>query len=160
MLPRAIFLTNERVKENDLTNGAHHLPVNSVLFWLVMLPALGIIFIGVRFIITPLAGAKGFGVPAGGAETNAYLWAKGTRDIVSGLFPLVLLWLKAGRQVFSVYLFVVALVPLSDLANVYVHIGTSNIGALVIHGSTALYLIILAAVLLRKAEVTPPPQDG
>jgi hypothetical protein len=81
-----------------LTN---HLPTKSLLFWLVVLPAVGIIFIGARFIVAPLVGAEGFGVPVNSTDTYAYLWAKGTRDIVSGLFLIVFLWLKVNRRVLS-----------------------------------------------------------
>jgi len=44
--------------ENDLRR-------NSALFWLVVLIAVGIIFVGARFLVAPSAGAAGFGVPAG-----------------------------------------------------------------------------------------------
>ncbi len=35
----------------------------SVSFWLILLPVLGIIFIGARFIISPQTGATGYGIP-------------------------------------------------------------------------------------------------
>ncbi|MEH2303031.1 MAG: DUF4267 domain-containing protein [Nostoc sp.] len=139
-------------QRNDLSTNANDLPMNSLLFWLVVLPAVGIIFIGARFIIAPLVGAAGFGIPVDSTDTYAYLWAKGTRDIVSGLFVIVFLWIKVTRQVLSAFLFVVALIPLGDLLNVYINIGMSNIAALMIHGGTALYLIVLASVLLKRSR--------
>ena len=68
-----------------------YLKAKSILFWLVALIAAGIIFIGVRFIVSPRVGATGFGVPAAENQTFAYLWAKGTRDIVYGLLLIVFL---------------------------------------------------------------------
>jgi hypothetical protein len=85
---------------------------NSILFWLVALIAVGIIFIGARFLVAPLAEAEGCGVPADRTRTLAYLWAKGTRDIVSGLFVVVLLWLGGGRRVLAAFIAVAALIPL------------------------------------------------
>ena len=72
------------------------LKTNSVLFWLAALIAVGIIFIGARFLVSPLPAAAAFGVPVEGTQTLAYLWAKGTRDIVSGLLVIALLWLRVG----------------------------------------------------------------
>lgn len=127
-----------------------YLKANSILFWLVVLIAAGIIFIGVRFIVAPLVGATGFGVPAAENQTFVYLWAKGTRDIVSGLFLIVFLWLKVSRRVLAAFIFVASLIPIGDALNVYANVGASNLAALVIHGGTALFMIILATFLLRR----------
>jgi len=70
---------------------------NSVLFWLTGLIAVGIIFIGIRFVFDPLRAALDFGVPAYGSPTLAYFWTKGSRDIVAGLLLASLLWLGVGR---------------------------------------------------------------
>ena len=126
-----------------------YLKVNSILFWLVVLIAAGIIFIGVRFIVAPLVGANGFGVPAAENQTVAYLWAKGTRDIVSGLLLIVFLWLKVNRRVLAAFIFVASLIPIGDVLNVYANVGASNLTALVIHGGTALFMIVLATFLLK-----------
>jgi hypothetical protein len=71
-----------------------YLTANSILFWLIALIAAGIIFIGARFIVAPFPAARDFGVPASETATSTYLWTKGTRDIVSGLLVIGLLWLK------------------------------------------------------------------
>jgi hypothetical protein len=71
-----------------------YLAPRSVLFWLTGLPATGIIFIGTRFVIAPLPATIDSGVPASDTKTFTYLWTEGTRDIVSGLFVIVLLGLK------------------------------------------------------------------
>ena len=127
-----------------------YLKANSILFWLVVLIAAGIIFIGVRFIVAPLVGATGFGVPSTENQTVAYLWAIGTRDIVSGLFLIVFLWLKVNRRVLAAFIFVASLIPIGDALNVYANVGATNLTALVIHVGTALFMIILATFLLRR----------
>jgi hypothetical protein len=126
-----------------------HLTGSSVLFWLVALIAAGIIFIGVRFIAAPRPAARDFGVPAGDTEQSTYLWTKGTRDIVSGLLVAGLLWMKASTEVLAAFLFIAALIPFGDLLNVYAHVGTRNVPALAIHGGTAVFMCVLAALILR-----------
>jgi hypothetical protein len=110
----------------------------SSLFWLVLLLAFGIIFIGVRFILTPGRAARDFGVPAPEECGTTYLLAKGTRDIVSGLIAIGLLWLKARPEVIAVFVLIASLVPIGDLLDVYTHRRRSNPAALMIHGGTAL----------------------
>lgn len=127
---------------------------HSVLFWLVGLIAAGIIFIGARFLVVPQAAAAAFGVSVGGTPTLAYLWAKGTRDIVSGLLLIALLWSGAGRRVLAVFIFVAALIPFGDLINVYVNVGTRYPLALAIHGGTAVGMMALAWGLSRPRHVT------
>ena len=123
------------------------LKANSILFWLVALIAVGIIFIGARFFVLPLPAAEAFGVPAEGTRTLAYLWAKGTRDIVSGLLVIALLWLRVGRRVLAVFIGVAALIPIGDFINVYLNVGANNPMALAIHGGTAVFMLVLAALL-------------
>jgi hypothetical protein len=118
---------------------------NSVSFWLIVLIAVGIVYIGARFLVAPLQAAEGFGVPAEGSQTLAYEWAKGTRDIVSGLLLIALLWLRVGRQVVAAFVGVAALIPVGDFINVSLNVGSNNPMALAIHGGTALFMVILAA---------------
>ena len=130
---------------------------NSVLFWLAVFIAAGIICIGARFILDPLGAARGFGVPAGEGSNFAYLWTKGTRDIVSGLLLISLLGIKASRQVLGAFLSVAALIPLGDLFNVYANVGARNPMALIIHGGTAVFMIILASLTFRGSPSRSAP---
>lgn len=127
-----------------------YLKANTTLFWLVALIAAGIIFIGIRFIVAPLVGANDFGVPVEENQTFAYLWAKGTRDIVSGLSLMVFLWLKVSRRVLAAFIFVASLIPIGDALNIYANVGANNVSALMIHAGTALFMIILATFLLGR----------
>jgi Domain of unknown function (DUF4267) len=129
----------------------NYLRSSSVLYWLVALLAAGIIFIGARFLVTPLTAAEDFGVPADGTRPFAYLWAKGTRDIVSGLAGVVFLWLGVGRRVLAAYIAVVALVPAGDFINVYLNMGVRSPTALMIHGATVVFMVALAALLRRES---------
>ncbi len=126
-----------------------YLAPNSVLFWLVAAIVIGIIFIGGRFILAPVPAARDFGVPAKEAEKFAYLRAKGTRDIVSGLLLAGLLWTKVSPGVVSVFLLIASLIPFGDLLNVYANVGTRNFPALMIHGGTALFMWALAVIIFR-----------
>jgi hypothetical protein len=118
-----------------------------VLFWMVVLLALGIIFIGARFLAAPITAAAAFGVPSGATPQMAYLWAKGTRDIVSGLLLLGLLGMRVRPRVISVFILVAALIPVADFVNVYLNMG--YVAALAIHAGTAAFMVILAALLWR-----------
>ena len=93
------------------------LKASSVLFWLAALLAVGIIFVGGRFLFDPFAAARDFGVPAAHNSTLAYLWTKGTRDIVSGLVLISLLCLGVRRAVLSTFIFITTLIPLADFLN-------------------------------------------
>lgn len=53
---------------------------------LALLTGLGLVFIGLRFLLAPRAGAEGFGVFLPPADVNyAFHYAKGIRDVFSGL---------------------------------------------------------------------------
>jgi hypothetical protein len=119
----------------------------SLLFWMVVLLAVGIILIGVRFLAAPITAAAAFGVPADATTQMAYLWAKGTRDIVSGLLLLALLGMRVRPRVIAVFILIAALIAVADYANVYLNMG--YVAALAIHAETAAFMVILAALLWR-----------
>lgn len=60
----------------------------SVSWWLTMLIAAGIIFIGARFIIDPSAAATGYGISLSSTHDLAFGRIKGIRDIFSGVVLL------------------------------------------------------------------------
>jgi hypothetical protein len=128
------------------------LSARSAMFWLVGLIAVGIIVIGARFLLVPLPAAAAFGVPADDAHPLAYLWAKGTRDIVSGLLLIALVRIGAGRRVVAVFIAVAALIPLGDFLNVYANERVGNPVALAIHGGTAVGMLVLAWCLSPKEQ--------
>lgn len=122
----------------------------SILFWLVVLIALGIIFIGVRFWVAPVSAAAGFGVPVDQNPNPAFLRAKGTRDVVAGLLFLFCLWRRMGRRLLGGLLCVASLIPIGDMITVYTNIDGSKVTALMVHGGTALFMIVLSGLLIRS----------
>jgi hypothetical protein len=112
----------------------------------------------IRFLFDPLRAALDFGVPAYGSPTLAYLWTKGSRDIVSGLLLASLLWLGVGRVVTATFLFVAALIPIADFLNVYINTHSQASGAMMIHGGTAVFMIVLALFILRGAATATGQQ--
>lgn len=64
--------------------------IRSASFWMTLFIAVGIIFIGVRFLISPATGAIGYGIPIISNDDLPFGRIKGIRDIFSGaaLLPL------------------------------------------------------------------------
>src|SRR5262245_32077882 len=118
-----------------------------ILFWMIVLLAAGIIFIGIRFLAAPITAAAAFGVPARATTQMAYLWAKGTRDIVSGLLLLALLVMRVRPRVIPGFVLFAALIPIADFVNVHLNMG--YVRALAIHAGTAAFMVILAVLLWR-----------
>jgi len=110
------------------------------------LACLGVIFIGVRFILAPRVGAAGFGVRAD--DTRAFTAIKGVRDIASGLVLLVV-WRVAGQQALGWALVTAAFTPIGD-ALIVVSRGGDLSAALGIHGVTAAVLVTAGLVLARS----------
>jgi hypothetical protein len=120
---------------------------NDVASGLTALIGAGIIVVGARFLWDARAGAKGYGVPASPCEEgNAYLAAKGVRDIATGLIALALLALGDRRALGWVSL-AAAIIPASDAAIVLKHKGSPAV-AFGVHWATA------AAVLAQGGCAT------
>jgi hypothetical protein len=125
------------------------------MFWfsmgVVVLVSVGIIFIGLMYLLRPRAVANGFGLPLpeAGAKTDWWLRLKGVRDIVSGLVVLSL-WMWASPHVVGIVLLVQALTPVGDMSTVLAGKGSVK-HALGIHGLTAALMIIAAVPLIMGA---------
>ncbi|GAB3892045.1 hypothetical protein GCM10028803_04470 [Larkinella knui] len=121
----------------------------SVSYWLTALAAVGIIFLGLRFIVAPAAGAEGFGIPlAPTREAMAYGWIKGIRDLFSGV--VVLLFLIPRKLQATTFAFGAAIIiPLSDCLTILAVNGTQDVTHWLIHGGTAGYMMITTFFLVR-----------
>jgi hypothetical protein len=109
--------------------------------------ALGIIFIGARFLFAPHEAAAGFGVAvAPDARWDAYLSVKGVRDIASGLFIAILIFNRS-TQLLGWFMLAATIIPVTDAAIVLRHGGTKA-AAFGIHGVTAGVMLIISALLL------------
>jgi len=114
--------------------------------------ALAIIFLGARFFWSPLAASDAFGIPNSPAQSTAFsgwLAVKGTRDIVSGLFVLLLM-ANGSAVLLGEFLLVASLIALGDMVTV-LRAGGSKVAALAIHGLAGLIIIGVAAVLIIAA---------
>lgn len=121
----------------------------SLSFWLTLLIALGIIFIGARFIIDPNAGAVGFGIPFASDGDLAYGRIKGIRDIFSGVGLLPLLFLRMRRATAWVFTSTI-MVPAGDFLIVLSTNGASDVQHLLIHGLTVVYMIFTSCLLFKR----------
>jgi len=123
----------------------------SASYWLTALVAVGIILLGLRFMLAPNAGATGFGIPLQPTrEAIAYGWIKGIRDIYAGIAVLIFLILRKPRS--AAFAFGAAIIiPVSDFFTVLSINGTKDLSHLLIHGITALYMIV-TSIFLFKAE--------
>jgi Domain of unknown function (DUF4267) len=109
---------------------------------------LGIIVIGVRFLLAPRAAAAGYGVAIEEEirGAGAYLSAKGVRDIVSGLVVFLLI-AAAGHRVLGGWMLVMALIPIGD-AVVVLRSGGSKATAYGVHVATAVVMAVIGILLL------------
>src|SRR6187402_2471951 len=115
-------------------------------FWMTLLIALGIIFIGARFIIDPNAGAVGFGIPFATDHDFPYARIKGIRDIFSGVVLLPLLMLRMRKATALVFTSTI-IVPATDFLIVLSTNGASDVQHLLIHGLTVVYMLFTSYLL-------------
>ena len=123
--------------------------IRSISFWMTLLIALGIIFVGARFIVSPNAGAVGFGIPFTSNGDLPFGRIKGIRDIFSGLALLPLLMLRMRRATAWVFTSAI-IVPATDFLVVLSTNGASDISHLLVHGLTALYMAITSFLLFKS----------
>ena len=116
-------------------------------YWLSAVIALGIVLIGGRFFIAPHVAAAGYGVSVNpDVRWEAYLSTKAIRDIASGLFIAILIFNRSA-QLLGWFMLAATIIPLSDATIVLRHGGT-RAAAFGIHGSTAIFMLMIAALLL------------
>jgi len=123
----------------------------SVSYWLTLLLALGIIFVGVKFLIVPSLGATDFGISLADAHDVAFGRIKGIRDIFSGIVLLPLLWMR--MRYAAAWVFTTAIiVPVTDGMIVLATNGAGDVQHLLIHWGTAFVMIITSVLLFRGAR--------
>ena len=119
----------------------------SIGFYLSSVIAAGIIFIGGRFLLAPSLAAEGYGVPAATEpHSRAYLFAKGIRDIASGLF-IAMLIAYGSAHALGWFMLIATLIPIADALIVLLQ-GSSRIVAFGVHGGTAVAMLIISGLLL------------
>jgi hypothetical protein len=120
----------------------------SISYWLTLLVAAGIIFIGARFLVAPYIAAAGYGIPLDHKQPSGYAYAKGIRDIYSGIIILVFLALRKAR-VTAILLSIAAVIPATDFCIILSGNGPGDIVHLLIHGCTTIYMIIVSYMLFK-----------
>jgi hypothetical protein len=130
------------------TNEINQWGARSVSFWMTLSIAAGIMFIGIRFILNPAVAATGYGIPFSNSNDIAFGRIKGIRDIFSGLALLPLLIFKMRRAVAWVFTAAI-IIPATDCLIILTTNGPSDIQHMLIHGLTAIYMMIASFLLFR-----------
>jgi hypothetical protein len=136
-------------RERNMTSGTDTstLRKNSPLFWCTLLVPSAIIGIGINFILNPVGASTAFGIPIHEPTAFPFMWIKGIRDIFSGLVILAFL-LRGDRRTTATLYAIAIFIPFSDGLVILAHLGFAP--PIFIHWGTALYMITVAAFLLRK----------
>jgi hypothetical protein len=120
---------------------------NSPLFWFTLVISVGIIGIGIDFILNPVGASTGYGIPIHDPAVFPFMWIKGIRDIFSGLVVLPFLW--RGDWPTTAILFALSIfVPFGDGLVILSHLGFAP--PIFMHWGTALYMMVVSYFLLRK----------
>ena len=122
-------------------------------YGLAGLIAVGIVFIGARFLWDPATASRDYGIPEPPSPSAGFAgWqaVKGVRDIVSGLFVLLLM-ASGPPRLLGEFMLVASLIPIGDAA-IVLRSGGSRKVAFGIHGLTALVIIAAGASLIGAAH--------
>ncbi|MEV5824681.1 DUF4267 domain-containing protein [Spirillospora sp. NPDC052242] len=116
---------------------------------LAALTGLGITYVGLSYLLAPVATASGFGLPAWPTgEDAAWLNIKGVRDIGTGLAVLALL-ARGKREALGWVMLAFATIPAGDMLTILRHDGSAA-AAFGIHGATAAAVLASGLLLLRR----------
>ncbi len=120
---------------------------NSLLFWSTLLIPVGIIAIGINFILNPVGASTAYGIPIKDPAAFPFMWIKGIRDIFAGLVVLTFLF-RGDRRTTAILYALAVFIPVGDGFVILSHLGFAP--SIFIHWGTALYMMIVAVFLLRK----------
>lgn len=111
--------------------------------------AAAILFLGARFWLAPVTAAAAFGIadtPPPSRGLAAWLSVKGTRDIVSGLF-VILLMTEGSPRLLGEFMLVASLSAFGDMLSV-LRSGGRKGAAFGIHGLTGLVIVAIGGCLI------------
>ena len=142
-------MTGRKEKQMNTTTSldSSTLRRNSLLFWCTLVIPIGIIGIGINFIVNPVGASAAFGIPIHDPAAFPFMWVKGIRDIFSGLVILSFLW-RGDRRTTAILFAIAIFIPFGDGLVILSHLGFAP--PIYIHWGTALYMTIVAAFLLRR----------
>ena len=118
-----------------------------MLFWCTLVIPIAIIGIGINFILNPVGASTAYGIPIHDPAAFPFMWVKGIRDIFSGLVVLLFLW-RGDRRTTAILFAMAIFIPFGDGLVILSHLGFAP--PIYIHWGTALYMMIVAAFLLRR----------
>lgn len=111
--------------------------------------AAAILFLGARFWVAPTTASAAFGIagsPPPSTGFAAWLSVKGTRDIASGLF-VVLLMTSGTPHLLGEFMLIASLIAFGDMATV-LRSGGSRALAFGMHGFTGLVIVATGVCLI------------
>ena len=117
------------------------------------LVAAAIVAIGARFWLAPAAASADFGIagsPPASSGFAAWLSVKGTRDIASGLF-VILLMANGSARLLGEFMLLASLIAFGDMATVLRSRGSRAL-AFGMHGLTGLVIAATGACLIFGAQ--------
>jgi hypothetical protein len=120
---------------------------NSLLFWFTLVIPVGIIGIGIDFILNPIGASTGYGIPTHDPAAFPFMWIKGIRDIFAGFVVLPFLW-RGDRRTTAILFALSIFVPFGDGLVILSDLGFAP--PIFIHWGTALYMMVVSYFLLRK----------
>ncbi|MDR3376690.1 MAG: DUF4267 domain-containing protein [Ancalomicrobiaceae bacterium] len=115
--------------------------------------AVAILFLGARFWWAPGAASAEFGIadsPPSSAGFAAWLSVKGTRDIASGLF-VILLMANGSPRLLGEFMLLASLIAFGDMVTVLRSRGNRAL-AFGMHGLTGLVIVATGACLILGAK--------
>jgi hypothetical protein len=122
---------------------------NAPLFWFTLVIPIAIIAVGINFVFNPIGASTGYGISIHDPAAFPFMWIKGIRDIFAGLVILPFL-LSGDRRTTAIIFAISIFVPFCDGLVILRHLGFAR--PIYIHWGTALYMIIVAAFLLRRTK--------
>lgn len=115
--------------------------------------AVAILFLGARFWAAPATASAAFGIansPPSSTGFAAWLSVKGTRDIASGLF-VILLMATGSPRLLGEFMLVASLIAFGDMVTV-LRSGGSRALAFGMHGLTGLAIVATGVCLILGAK--------
>lgn len=131
----------------------HQLPWGSPYTILTLLIGITILLLGGNFIVNPHVGAAGYGVQVASLDADAFLRAKGLRDVAAGLVIFCLVIFSSMRAV-ALYLLAMTVIPAGDAIIVAATAGAPAY-AVPMHAITALVMLVLSVLMLRRSFAAP-----
>jgi Domain of unknown function (DUF4267) len=122
---------------------------NAIPPCLAALVALGCIFIGCFYLLSPERMTRSFGLkpPASDADTRAWLRLKGIRDAGCGLV-LLMMMLTTDTRSLGIALLALAIIPFGDMSIILGSAGSKS-KAFSIHGVTCAVMLVVGLLLIH-----------